>query len=140
MEKVMELIGLLKEVLEEQAAEQAEKGVEELPDAAKINIAELFIGKYVICRSQKQGVVAGYLHAYDPETYTGVIKTARRIWYWAGACSISQLAQEGIKNHKESKLPVEVDFMLVTNVIEMDLATEAARKNIALCPVWERKE
>lgn len=52
--------------------------------------------KYVIVRTYSAGVFAGEL-----ESRTGqevVLRNARRIWYWVGAATLSQLAMEGTKN------------------------------------------
>lgn len=59
--------------------------------------------KYVIVRTYSAGVFAGEL-----ESRTGqevVLRNARRIWYWSGAASLSQLAMEGTKDPANCKFP-----------------------------------
>ena len=51
------------------------------------------IGKYVIVRTYSAGVFYGLLQSREGKE--AVIKNARRIWRWAGAASLSQLAQSG---------------------------------------------
>lgn len=63
---------------------------------------------------------------------------ARRLWYWSGAASLSQLAMEGTKNPGECKFPCAVDRVLLTEAIEILDATPTARKSIEEVPVWKR--
>ena len=49
--------------------------------------------KYVIVRTYSAGVFAGYLKSKEGKEV--VMQDARRIWYWDGAASLSQLAMEG---------------------------------------------
>lgn len=56
-----------------------------------------------------------------------VIKNARRLWYWAGAASLSELAQRGTSKPKDCKFPTSVDSITVAEVIEiLDVTPEAA--------------
>src|SRR5205807_3450752 len=48
---------------------------------------------YVIVRCEGAGVFAGYLKERKGEEAT--ILRARRLWYWSGAASLSQLAVDG---------------------------------------------
>lgn len=92
--------------------------------------------KYVIIRTQNAGVFAGYLKEKVGETVT--LKNARRLWYWSGACSLSQLAMEGTKKPSECKFPCEVDTIELTQVIEIADATQEAKESIASVPVWKQ--
>ena len=90
--------------------------------------------KYVIVRTQSAGVFAGYL-----ESRTGsevVMRNARRLWYWSGAASLSQLAEEGVKNPTECKFPVEVNRIELLEAIEILDVTKKAQENIAEVPIW----
>jgi hypothetical protein len=89
---------------------------------------------YVIVRTYSAGVFAGYLKERDGNEAT--ILKARRLWYWSGASSLSQLAVDGVKNPGECKFPCEVSKIEVTEVIEVLQVTETARKNIAQVPIW----
>lgn len=93
--------------------------------------------KYVMVRTQNAGVFAGYLKERNGENVT--LKNARRMWYWSGACSLSQLAMEGTKKAGECKFPCEVDSIDLTQVIEVIDCTEEARLSIKSVPVWEQK-
>ena len=92
--------------------------------------------KYVICRTYSAGVFAGYL-----ESRTGqevVLTNARRLWYWDGAASLSQLAMEGVKKPENCKFPCEVNRVELLNAIEILDVTEAAKLSIAEVPVWKK--
>lgn len=89
---------------------------------------------YCIVRTYSAGVFAGEITARSGKEVT--IKNARRLWYWAGAASLSQLAQEGTSKPKECKFPPYVDSITVTEAIEILSVTEAARTSIEGVPVW----
>jgi hypothetical protein len=90
--------------------------------------------KYVIVRTQSAGVFAGYLKSRNGKEVELI--NARRIWYWEGASSLSQLAQEGTSKPSECKFPCEVDAVLLTEVIEVLSVTEKAKKSIQEVQVW----
>ena len=92
--------------------------------------------KYCIIRTYSAGVFAGYV-----EKRTGkevVIRKARRIWYWSGACSLSQLAKDGTADPKNCKFAVEVDKIEVTEAIEIIECTEKAMKSISGVAEWKK--
>jgi hypothetical protein len=64
------------------------------------------------------------------------MENARRIWYWQGAATLSQLALEGTKKPQGCKFPAPVSVTLI-GVIEIIPATEIAERSITqLVPVW----
>jgi hypothetical protein len=91
--------------------------------------------KYVIVRTYSAGVFAGFLENRNGEEV--VMTKARRLWYWKGAASLSQLAMEGVKNPDECKFPCEVDRVELRGVIEILDVTEDAKESIASVPVWK---
>lgn len=54
-----------------------------------------FLNKKVIVRGDRSGVFFGTL--VEREGQEVKLEKCRRIWYWDGAASISQLAKEGTK-------------------------------------------
>jgi hypothetical protein len=66
-----------------------------------------------------------------------VMANARRIWYWSGAASLSQLAMEGVKNPSACKFPVSVGKIELTQVIEILDTTAAARASIDGVAIWK---
>lgn len=65
-----------------------------------------------------------------------VLRNARRLWYWSGAASLSQLAVEGTKRPNDCKFPVAVDRIEVTEVIEILDTTEAACASLDAVKPW----
>lgn len=93
-------------------------------------------GKYVIVRTYSAGVFAGEL-----ESRTGqevVLRNARRLWYWSGAASLSQLATDGTKDPSNCKFPCSVDRVELLQAIEILDVTDPAKKSIQSVKVWEK--
>lgn len=90
--------------------------------------------KYVMVRTYSAGVFAGYLESRNGREV--ILKKARRIYYWKGAATLSQLAMEGTSCPKECKFPCEVDTVELLEAIEIIECTEAARISIAEVAVW----
>ena len=104
-------------------------------DAAYEPAAKLDGLAYVIVRSESAGVFAGYLEQRDGGE--AILREARRIWYWAGAASLSQLASSGTSKPEECKFPCAVRSITVMGVIEVIPCTEQARTSIAAVTVWQ---
>ena len=92
--------------------------------------------KYVIVRTQSAGVFAGFLKSRKGSEV--VMTKARRLWYWSGAASLSQLAMEGVKNPMQCKFPCSVERVELLNAIEILDVTKAARASIEAVPVWKQ--
>lgn len=67
----------------------------------------------------------------------GVLTNARRIWYWRGAASLSQLAVDGPQCPKECKFPAPVSRIELMEIIEVLDVTPEASKIIESVKVWE---
>ena len=93
------------------------------------------IGKICIVRTYSAGVFLGEIAERNGKEV--LLKNARRLWYWDGAASLSQLANEGTKKPNLCKFPAPVSEILLTEVIEITLATEAAIASIASVPEWK---
>jgi hypothetical protein len=93
------------------------------------------IGDYIIARTYSAGVFAGTLKSRKGKE--AVLKNARRIWYWKGAASLSQLAIDGTNAPNECKFPEAVSEVTLTEVIELLVVTPKARKSIEGVPIWK---
>jgi hypothetical protein len=93
--------------------------------------------QYVIVRTYSAGVFAGFLKSREGKEV--VLTDARRLWYWSGAASLSQMAMSGTKRPLQCKLPCPVDQVLLTEAIEILSCTPEAQKSIMEVPVWEIK-
>lgn len=91
--------------------------------------------EYVIARTYSAGVFAGYLELREGKE--AVLTDVRRLWYWSGAASLSQLANEGVKKPSECKFPAEVPSVTLTEVIEILPVSAEAKKSIDSVKVWE---
>lgn len=92
------------------------------------------INQYVIVRTYSAGVFAGTLVQRNGKEVE--LKDARRLWYWAGAASLSQLAQSGTSRPKDCKFPEAVDTVILTESIEILVVTPKAKASIEAVPVW----
>jgi len=91
---------------------------------------------YSIIRTYSAGVFAGWIDR-KVKGKENTIYDSRRIWYWDGASSLSQMAVDGVskpESCKFSKLVPEIDLK---EIIEVLPCTEKARKNIGDVPIWQ---
>lgn len=91
--------------------------------------------QYVIVRTFTAGVFAGYLKSRNGQEVH--LLKARRIWYWAGAATLSQLAQSGTTSPEKCKFPERVDSIILTQAIEIIAVTPVAQKSIEGVPIWK---
>ena len=92
-------------------------------------------GKYVIVRTYSAGVFAGNLQFRDGKEV--ILTDARRLWYWAGAASLSQLAVTGTSKPNECKFPVAVSSITLTESIEILDVTQEAENSIKAVKEWK---
>lgn len=92
--------------------------------------------EYVICRTQSAGVFAGYLESREGEEV--VLRQARRLWYWDGAASLSQLSVDGVSKPENCKFPCEVPQVTLTEAIEILPCSRTAQTSIAGVAVWQK--
>ena len=93
------------------------------------------IGKYVIVRGDRSGVFAGRLAKEEGQKV--VLTECRRLWYWNGAASISQIAKEGVNRASSCKFTVTVDEIAILDAIEIIPTTAAAEANIKAVREWK---
>ena len=92
--------------------------------------------RYVIVRTYSAGVFAGNIESRNNQEV--VLRNARRLWKWAGASSLSQLAMEGVKKPDECKFPCEVERVELLQVIEILDTTPIAEKSIKGVQIWKQ--
>ena len=95
--------------------------------------------RYVIVRTYSMGCFAGTLVEAESTETKKVLVGVRRLWQWAGAASLSQLATKGTSRPQDCKFPCEAVREELTSPqgFEVIDVTEEARKSIAAVPVWE---
>ena len=104
-----------------------------------VNLKKNLIGKQVIVRGDRSGIFYGTItKIMEGAHYTSVCLTnARRCWYWAGACSISQLAVTGPVTPNKCKFTIPVDVQYILDIIEIIPCTPSAINNINEVPEWK---
>ena len=93
-----------------------------------------FIGKYCIVRTYSAGVFAGTIDRIEGKQ--ALLRDARRLWYWAGAASLSELSVSGTFMPKSCKFPAEVSSVFLTEVIVVLPCTPKAQASIAAVEEW----
>lgn len=92
--------------------------------------------KYYIVRGYQSGVFAGNIIERNGREV--LMKNVRRLWYWDGANSISQLAEEGTVRPINCKFSMTVDEILVLDAIEIDTCSGKAERSIKEVAVWKQ--
>lgn len=90
--------------------------------------------EYKIIRTLSAGVFAGEVESRNGKEV--VLRNARRLWYWSGAASLSELAQKGTCCPNKCKFPCPVDRIELIEVVEILDVTPTARKSIEGVKEW----
>ena len=93
---------------------------------------------YVIIRTYSAGVHAGFLASREGKEV--VLKNTRRIWYWSGAATLSELSTEGSCCPTNCKIPAAIPEITLLEAIEIIPCTVKAQKMIQECPIWAQKK
>lgn len=88
----------------------------------------------VIIRADRAGVFYGEIKERNGSEV--VMTNVRRLWYWDGAASISQLATDGVTRPDNCKFTVTVEEMTILGVIEIIPCTKKAEESIDSVAVW----
>jgi len=94
------------------------------------------LNQKVIIRADRAGVFYGTITRKEGNEVE--LKDCRRLWYWDGACSISELAVNGTTNPDSCKFSVTVEDITVLGVIEIIPCTKKAARSIEAVKVWKR--
>jgi hypothetical protein len=90
--------------------------------------------RYVIVRTHSAGVFAGIFESRNGQEV--VLRDARRLWYWKGAASLSQMAIDGVSKPAECKFPEAVPRVELLQAIEILDVSDKARASIAGVIPW----
>jgi hypothetical protein len=91
--------------------------------------------EYCIVRTYSAGVFAGWLDRKGTRR-EGTVYGARRIYYWKGAASLSQLANDGTNSPSECKFPAAVAEVDLKEIIEVLPCSTLAMNSIEGVPEW----
>ena len=90
--------------------------------------------QYYIIRCDRAGVFFGKIK--ERRDSEADLADVRRLWYWDGAASLSQLAMDGVSKPRNCKFTVTVPEMTVLGVIEIIPCTDKAVESIKAVPIW----
>ena len=96
---------------------------------------EELIGKNVIVRGKDSGVFWG--EAVSVSETVVKLKNCRRIWYWNGAATLSEMAINGVKRPENCKMPAATAEHYILDACEIIPTTPAADSSLAGVKIWE---
>lgn len=91
--------------------------------------------KKVIIRGDRSGVFFGTLA--EKEGREVKLTNCRRLWYWDGAASLSQLAVDGVAYPGNCKFTVTVPEIVILDAIEIILCSPKAVESITSVEEWK---
>lgn len=89
----------------------------------------------VLVRTYSAGIHFGELVSRDGREVT--LKNARRLWSWSGACSLSQVAVDGV-DLDGSRISVTVPSITLTEAIEIIRMSERASDQMMGAAPWKK--
>ncbi len=116
------------------------KGITYVPKGTENVSAQPLDGMpYVLIRTYSAGVHFGYMSKRE-STLAGIEVTllnARRVFYWEGAASLSQMAMEGVTMPDKCKISMPVNSIDLI-AIEIIPITEKAKNNLGGVALWKK--
>ena len=89
----------------------------------------------VMIRSAQAGVFYGQLVSRDGDIIT--LKNARRVYYWSGAATLSELATRGPSKPQSCKFPAPTEGEhVILGVCEIIPVTKKALVALEEVPIW----
>ena len=97
------------------------------------------IGKRVIIRADRAGVFYGTLSEVENngDKLQVALRDLRRLWYWNGACSLTQLAVEGTVKPDACKFTIRQASAVIIGVIEILPCSDVACESIESVKEWK---
>jgi hypothetical protein len=92
--------------------------------------------KYCIVRTNSAGVFSAFVKSLDGDK--AELIESRRLWYWDGAASLSQLSQDGVSKPENCKFPQIMPEQTVLGVIEVIPCSDKAKKSIEGVKTWTK--
>ena len=92
--------------------------------------------EYCVVRGDRSGVFAGEVESKNGQDI--ILRNVRRLWYWNGACSISEIAKYGVKYPDDCKFTVTLDKIEILDAIEIIPCTKEAENCIKGVKEWKK--
>ena len=90
---------------------------------------------FVLVRTKSAGVYFGWLSEEEGDEV--VLVDARNVWYWSGAASLLQMANDGVANKESCKFTQSVSEIKLKGVVAVLPCTRKAQDNLTSVKVWE---
>lgn len=93
--------------------------------------------KYCVIRTYSAGVHIGYVEEFGTKQpqYAKLVKS-RRLHYWDGAASLSQVALDGVND--SSRIALELPEIELTDVIEVIPCSEKSAEFFKGAKIWKK--
>jgi len=103
-----------------------------------VTMAEPLDGlKYCVIRTYSAGVHIGYVKEFgEKHPQHAKLLKSRRLHYWSGACSLSQVAMDGVAS--DSRIAMEIPEIDLTDVIEVIPCSEKAAEFFKGAKAWKK--
>jgi hypothetical protein len=101
-----------------------------------VKLSDITTGDYSIIRGDRSGVFYGIIETREGSEVS--VLNCRRVWYWTGAASISQLANDGTSSPETCKFPEAVKKQLILDAIEIIPMTEKALESLNSVEIWKQ--
>jgi len=93
--------------------------------------------KYCVVRTYSSGVHIGYVKDFGVKNpQHALLIKSRRLHYWDGACSLSQVAMDGVND--SSRIAVELPEIELTDVVEVIPCSAEAAEFFKLAKEWKK--
>lgn len=92
---------------------------------------------YYIVRANGAGVFFGKIK--ERKGTEVLMENARRLYYWSGALSVTDIAKNGVTNPKDCKFTAFIDEVLIFNVVEINKCSEKSIKILVEVAEWKNQ-
>lgn len=102
-----------------------------------IKSIDINLSKLVLIRTYSAGVHFGTLQEHDRKTNHVTLINAKRIYEWSGACSLSQVAIDGV-DLSSSKISTSVPVIILGRAIEIIPMSVKAATQLFEAEEWKK--
>ena len=93
--------------------------------------------KYCVVRTYSAGVHIGYVKSFgEKHPQHAKLINSRRLYHWSGACSLSQVAMDGVES--SSKIAVVIPEIDLTDVVEVIPCSSKAAEFFKGAKEWKK--
>jgi len=109
---------------------------EEMAQAQAVNTEGM---RYVIVRTYSAGVHIGYLADQSEDGKRVKLIDSRRVWYWRGAFTLSEISHNGVSDPDNCKFSIAIPEIDLTEAIEIIPCTENAMDILKAVKAYDAK-